>query len=118
MNTVDTWLAEVDKNKDVLRQFISQFHPGMPTFMRKTAHITAPNAEAACQNVRSQIKRNTISNPLEDFDEAIKNKDWHKINSLLNSAWFGVPETTSCWLYTGFTEAVRLMEDTPDMEEV
>ena len=116
MNTVDTWLAEVEKNKDVLRQFISQFHPGMHTYTRKSAHITAPNAEVACQNVCSQIKRNTVSNPLEDFDEAIKNKDWHKIKSLLNSAWFGVPETTSCWLYTGFTEAVRLMEDTPDME--
>ena len=34
--------------------------------------------------------------------------------SLLNSAWFGVPESTQCWKLEGFKEAIDLLEDPPD----
>lgn len=115
--TINEWMTEVKANQGLLREFISNYHPGMDTYRRKSMNITAPNAERACQVVRSEIKRSTISNPLVDFDNAVKENNWGKINSLLNSAWFGVPESTSCWQIKGFSEAVALMEDIPDMED-
>jgi hypothetical protein len=76
--------------------------------------ITAPAAERACEEVRQRIKDQNDSDPLERFDTALEAGDWRTVYSLLDQAWFGVPETTSCWRIDGFTQAVDLMDDPPD----
>ena len=87
--------------------------------------ITAPNAEQAAHAVRRAIANEEADkpSPLERFDKALQDKNigeinslLNEINSLLNSAWSGVPESTSCWRIPGFKEAVDLMDDLPEEE--
>jgi hypothetical protein len=78
-----------------------------------TMPITAPAAEQACQHVRTQIRKEEPDDPLTRWDRAITSGDIGEIDSLLNGAWFGVPESTGCWNIPGFNEAVDLMDDPP-----
>lgn len=114
------WLQKANDNREVLIDFLRIYHPHSRIVGNSILlPITAPNAEMARQNVVNAIKAEgsqSIS-PVEQFNIALKNKNWLTINSLLNSAWFGVPESTSCWGITGFTEAVELMEDTPGEDQ-
>ena len=65
--------------------------------------ITAKAAESACEFVREQIKKeNKYINPAIEFDLAAQAKDHEKLLNLMNSAWFGMPESTGCWEYPAF----------------
>lgn len=128
-----TWMQKVLDNATTLRQFVADWHPSarQPKAIQRESvlltngdavaisvpeasmPITAPNAELACQTVRTKIRQEQPQNPLERWDKAVEEKNIAEIDSLLNGAWFGVPESTSCWSIPGFKEAVDLMDDPP-----
>lgn len=113
--TTAEWLAKANEHKTKLRDFLADWHPARPV-MGHDMRITALQAERACQGIREHIrdKEQDQPDPVRRFDFALAAGDWAEINSLLNSAWFGVPESRSCWTIVGFSEAVELMEELPD----
>ena len=118
--TPQEWLAKVREHKDDLLDLIESYHPSSHAMYgkRKKLPITAPNAESACQAVREKIQKEEqdLAYPRDRFLAALERNDWAEINSLLNGAWFGVPESSSCWQIRGFAIAVDLMDDMPDPE--
>lgn len=132
--TKQEWLEKVNENKDVLRQLVANWHPSArrPVAIQREAvvltdgsavavdvaeahmPITAPAAEQACQQVRTMLRRDEPGDPLERWDKAVGDGDVGELNTLLSGAWFGVPESTSCWSIAGFAEAVDLMDDLPE----
>ena len=118
------WLAQCLGGADKLKALLREYHPvnRQPGTRRATArdpgdYITAPSAEHACVDVRANIRQNFEGNPCALFDEALLDGDVSKLMKLLNEAWFGVPESTSCWRIDGFAEAVSLIADLPEDEE-
>lgn len=78
--------------------------------------ITAPAAEGMAISVRSAIaeKEKQMAVPEERFQKAIEDGDAKTAYQLLQSAWFGVPESTSCWGIPGFKALVDMLDDPPD----
>lgn len=113
--TEQEWLSKVRANQEVLESLIEMWHPvNIKSYGDIT--ITAPGAEAACESVRQSIKAKEADQPapIQRFRTAIAEGKWEIINQLLNSAWFGVPESRDCWNIKGFSEAVDLMDELPD----
>lgn len=130
------WLEKVHANNEILRKFVSEWHPSArnPKAIQKESvlltdgsavaidvpesamPITAPNAETACRQVRELIRKEEPSDPVARWDKAVASGDIGEILCLLDGAWFGVPESTSCWSIPGFKEAVDLMGDPPEQE--
>jgi hypothetical protein len=81
--------------------------------------ITAAQAEMACAAVRQSIATEQVGKPTpaSRFDDALATDDISQLNSLLDDAWFGVPESTDCWGIEGFSEAVELLDSLPDEDE-
>lgn len=113
--TETEWLTEVEQNKDKLISLIECYHPASSRKVKTTVLITAPNVERALVGLRKVIEKEFEGSPVEVFKFALAQRDWKRINYLLNDAWFGVPESTACWGITGFSEACSLMEDIPMM---
>jgi hypothetical protein len=113
--TQSKWLEIVQANKDALRTLIKDYHPASRGHA-PSATITAPNAEIACAGIRDEIAREDAAKapPVERFDKALADGDVGLINTLLNAAWFGVPESTECWHIPGFGVACDLMDDLPE----
>ena len=115
--TKKLWLGTVEANKDSLRSLIARYHPlNLERHSPRTklgAEITAPNAERACEVIRNQIRAESKSadKPEIMFDKALENQDASLICLLLSQAWFGVPESNSCWQIEGFSVAVDLLDD-------
>lgn len=119
MTTAD-WLATARAHADNLRALIAEFHPARRTDGKALPfpmHITAPNAEAARRTIVTDIQRNHEGDPVAQFTVALAAGDVARITTLLNAAWFGVPESTSCWQIPGFAEAVDLLDDPPEEED-
>jgi len=109
------WMDKFEKQKHVLRLFVKSWHPGSTEYELAGGGglpITAPSAESACGIIRSRIRKEG-HNVMKEFDRALENRDYPELYSLLQSAWFGVPESTDCWSLPGFREAVGLLEDGP-----
>jgi hypothetical protein len=121
MNATE-WIAQAKKHQKVLLSLIESYHPASHAVSgrRQRLPITAPSAESACQAVREQISAEDREKafPRDCFLTALQFEDWKEINNLLNAAWFGVPESTSCWGVEGFKEAVELIEDPPEPPEI
>ena len=94
------------------------YHPGvMKAEQLSDFEITAPGAEAASVVIRERIAAETKGRDiLAEFDRAVEREDIQALYSILNSAWFGVPESTSCWQIPGFKVAVSLLDDPPEPE--
>ena len=116
--TEQQWLNTAELNKQKLILFVRAWHPRSGQ-VQSDMKITAPNAELARANVVKSIQSQNQStlDPVVELETAIKNRNLSAINALLNQAWFGVPESTSCWGIEGFKEAVELMEDLPYEDE-
>jgi len=115
--TNDEWLTLARRDAAVLRDLIREFHPvNRQPERRPEDRITAAAAEEACTHVRKQIRENFEGDPVVQFDSALEHGDIGRLNTLLNDAWFGVPESTSSWRIPGFREAVNLMDEMPDDE--
>lgn len=113
-DTKEQWLQRVRDNKDELTGFIAQYHPASHKFQPQDMPITAHASEGACQLVRQYIAADpSEAAPIQRFTAAVEAGDVNAIYSLLDSAWFGVPESTSCWSIPGFSLAVDLMDDPP-----
>ena len=108
---LEQWFQDVENHKEVLISIIKEFHPSRKK--KSDLKITAPNAELACEKLRSQIKKNTKEDVLISFESALKERDERIILKILNDVWFGVPESTSCWKIPGFKELVELIEEAP-----
>ncbi len=116
--TKEEWLSKAKDSKEDLSSLILNYHPASKERTRKSnLPITAPAPESACENVRESVRaeyREILVTPTQEFDAAIESDDIDAINSLLSAAWFGVPESTSCWNIPGFAIAVDLMDDLPE----
>lgn len=108
------WLDQARGNSDLLEDLLRAYHPGMRGEKRELP-ITARGPEAMSARVRSVIAREWEGHdPIAMFRSAMANQNVGQITTLLNEAWFGVPESTDCWSVPGFREAVRLLEDLPE----
>jgi hypothetical protein len=112
--TTTEWLVQARANADELRDLVGNYHPAMAVSAQHEMEITAPNAELACELVRDHIRAQEPQNPGRRLDAALATGDISEIISVLNGAWFGVPESTSCWRVRGFKEAVDLLDDPPE----
>ena len=115
--TRSRWLQRVADNAEALRSLIANYHPSAGKRAPKMP-ITAHNAEVACENVRQKIATEQPTDPVKRWDVAVANGDISTLDSLLNDAWFGVPESTQCWEIPGFSVAVDLMDDPPEEGEI
>jgi hypothetical protein len=118
VKTNSQWLQIVNDNASDLRKLIANYHP-LATAQKREHYmpITAAAPEAACENVRQMIWQEQSGDPLERWDKAVSDGDVSMIMSLLSDAWFGVPESTSCWSIPGFSIACDLMDDPPEDNE-
>jgi hypothetical protein len=131
--TRERWLSIVRENQENLSNLILDWHPvsritnhrstefidldgDLVEIEKPALKITAPSAEYACGVVRKKIvqEENGKGSPVERFKTAVAAEDINEIMSLLSSAWFGVPESTSCWSIPGFGVACDLMDDPPE----
>ena len=112
--TKQEWLDTAKTNQELLKDFISIWHPSYNK-PKSEMTITAPRAEEASEIVRASIRNNTsLIEPIVRFDLALLQSDIIGIHNVLSEAWFGVPESRSCWDIPGFPEAVALLEDLPE----
>jgi len=110
------WTEIIDKHWDDLKSLVMDYHP-RANYNPQEMPITAEGAEMACEVVRRQIA--SEGSPVtEDLLENLKSQgNADELMSLFGSAWFGVPESTSCWSIPGFREMCNLLEDPLDEEE-
>lgn len=113
--TKQLWIEKVKIHADVIRDFISRYHPANPYPIEEdiSFNITAPQAEGACEHIRELIRNesNIYIHTDIQFDMALQNEDCGTLAYLLEAAWIGVPESTSCWSIPGFSIAVDLLDD-------
>lgn len=113
--TKERWLEQVTSHAKELRQLVVDYHPSARQKSYKDPIvITAPNAEIACDVVRESIRNRETEDPVVKWDRAVAEGNIGEIMSLLNGAWFGVPESTECWSIPGFSKAVDLLDDPPE----
>lgn len=116
--TKSRWLQQVTDHASALRQLVGDYHPSTQRSRPfPVGPITAPGAEDACRQVRGMIREEEPEDPLARWDKALAQSDIDTLNSLLESAWFGVPESTECWNIPGFSVAVDLLDDPPEQDE-
>jgi hypothetical protein len=116
--TTAEWIAKARQQAPALLDLVANYHPRSDGFRSGGMPITAGAAEAACQIVRAEIAAQVADQPpTVALQDALRDGNVSAIMSALDEAWFGVPESTSCWRIRGFKEAVDLMEDPPDLEE-
>jgi hypothetical protein len=115
--TENQWLDKVEENWEALKQLVMQYHP-RASYSPQPMQVTAPGAEMACEVVRRQIASEGGQPVTEELLDRLKSEgDVGELTSLFNEAWFGVPESTSCWGIEGFGELVNLLEDPPEQDE-
>jgi len=112
------WLQQATDQKDLLLGFVRSWHPASNTCDDDIdLPITAEGAEQACNVIRTQIAATGLRNLTDEWNTALSKGDARGLYSLMNSAWFGVPESTGCWGIQGFREAVALLEDPPEDDD-
>ena len=114
LNSKTEWLTYFKANETKLLKFVEEWHPTAGKVVDRAAFpITAPDAEDACQLVVRGIKQRELleASVTTRFHKFLAEENVAKLYNLLNSAWFAVPESTSCWSIEGFSEAVTLLEN-------
>ena len=77
------WINKVKTNANILRDFISRYHPINLRSHRDGEtmdNITAPDAERACEIVREQIRRESFECPDIQFNIALLKEDSNTIS--------------------------------------
>lgn len=124
------WVDTLNKSKNELRALVERFHPAATTKVEVAGEqvelpasvlagnfpITASGAEAACESVRREIRAKYAGSPLDRFDAAVEKMDTRELSSLLNDAWFGMPESASVREVPGFHALCDLCEGVDDEE--
>ena len=112
IRTKSNWMAYVQRNEKKLVGIVEKYHPSnLAKNENEPMLITAPAAEDACAVVRKQIAEEEDGDINVRFATALMTEDAVEINSILNSTWFGVPESTECWKIEGFKELVEVVEN-------
>lgn len=109
------WLALAIQHQDLLVDFVAGYHPAASRRAYIDMKITAWAAQAACVDVCAELRRTATVEPVAQLQAAIAARDINQIYTVLNSTWFGVPESRSCWEIPGFQEAVELLESVPEL---
>lgn len=91
--TKDNWWKLVDENWENLKSLINMFHPANKFTPKMT--ITANRVE----KVRQSLIKKITSIP--DY-EKLKNDRDPGLANVLESTYWGIPESTDCWNYPGF----------------
>lgn len=115
------WIATAKRDLPRLKRLVDAYHPVHQDPLQRYEDglpITAPGAEAACIEMRKDIKSSFAGNPTFQLEAAVQIGDISTAMTILNQAWIGVPESHDCWRISGFREAVALLEDPPDDEGV
>lgn len=95
-----SWWKSLEDNLADIKSIVMNFYP----IGRKSSPdvgISAKGAEAACEVVRGEIAAKGLD-PATEFQEAYAAKDGPRMVSLLNAAWFGMPESMSSRDVPGF----------------
>lgn len=113
--TQEEWLEKARQDKELLLILVREFHP---VYLAQKGYthglrITAPNVERIRRGMLPAIAKTKGMDPIQQFEAALESKDVETLVSILNKAWFGVPESTDCWLMPGFAEACDLLDDPP-----
>lgn len=116
--TRQEWFNRANKNSELIISLLRAYHPKNRNSKTSPGdRITARATENYSIGVRENIKQKTKTNPIEDFQNALKENDHRTLDRIMNEAWFGVPESTNCWNIPGFKEMVDLLEDPIEEEE-
>jgi hypothetical protein len=123
--TKEEWFALLRENKGRLLTLIGRFHPWwLDNESIKQYSITAPKAEEICEKVRETIKESTKLNPHDEFIKALENEDGVTISKILNSTWFGMPESYEIRTVSGFhalcdlcSESYLVLEEGEEFDE-
>lgn len=112
--TKEEWWSNVDTCWDELKSMIVNYHPAITKV--EWSNITAPNAEAARQEVvRTMPVPEDDWDPLKEAEECKERRlddDGIKLSMILNQVWFGIPESTDCWNIPGFGQLCDLCSET------
>lgn len=116
--TKDEWIDAVLERKADYAEIVSNYHPGAGDRVR-TGHITAVAAEEACAAISNKIRsENPGLDPASAFQDALSSRNAEQIYSLMNSAWFGIPEDRELVRrIQGFDAMCDLLSDPWDDEE-
>lgn len=110
------FMTKVREHQPVLETYLQQWHPRSRAFVyTDEQHSSAPGAQHACNRVCGQIqKQPAVLPPVEAFKAAVEAADVIRTYTLLQEAYFGLPERMDWREHTGAKEAVGLLEDPPD----
>ena len=114
--TSEAFLSKCAEHQGRLETYLQQWHPRSREFVfTEEHHASAPGAQFACNRACAKIQKTPAGlPPVAAFKEALEKRDVKVAYSLLNDAWFGLPETTEWRQFEGAREAVGLIEDPPD----
>lgn len=126
------WVSRLYHSQRELRELVRRYHPSSKSAIEVPAGsgeelavstrelqpllpVTAPAAQDCCNKICEEITKRSPDSPVLRYDAALANQDLVELQKLLQEAWFGVPESTSCWLIPGFTVLVDLLDDPPEV---
>lgn len=111
------WWANVDAHWANLRALIERWHPSSSQAPEAfpPLEVTAARVEPLRQLFAGNIaKESAALPPVADRAEAARaGRDHETFAAILNEAWMGVPESTSCWEIPGFGVLCELCGDPP-----
>lgn len=113
------WWDDLTLNWEDLLKIIEDWHPSSreqtlhEQLKQPALEITAPGPESACSAVRSSIAQEEkgLPSPTIRATKAKEERDAETMLSLLNGAWFGVPESLGAWGIPGFGVLCDLCAD-------
>lgn len=94
-----TW-DEIDSRKDDLLMCVEMFHPNSHNPTKREFTITAMAAEDACELARKYASE---CSPVEFAAQAIQDRNFEELYGVLNSTWFGAPESREVFSVPGFS---------------
>ena len=110
------WWAIFNQNQVDLRMLVQKYHPASNS-PRPSIPITADAAEAACKQIRENIKATTPFDVLVTFDAAVHNNQANVLCNILTQTWFGMPEGASVREEPGFHSLCYLCEGADEDDE-
>lgn len=91
--TPEAWWQLLQHQYQELRSLIVRYHPPVPVNEGRPPKISAPRAEALCEQYRKDIKQAAgAADPVATFDRAVTERDAKVVLKILGETWIGVPE--------------------------
>ena len=100
IKTPEDWWLLLEEHKNQLIDLVGAFHPhasiGITDQWLKDElmSITAPGAEAIRQAHLKELENQPKEQPVAAFELATEGRsDWQKAHEILNTTWWGIPES-------------------------